>query len=155
MKHEFIGYDELGRRVHLAFASTWSDLQQAALPWKQFVALLGGATAHVSTDQLYAIAERLLDAGAVYLMCWGDGASRCEEIIDEAVAMRSPASTIMTTAHEGESLEEVSSFATSVALPDAAFAATTGDVVLLFVENVRWYDDARRLLQAMLTSDRA
>jgi hypothetical protein len=55
----------------------------------------------------------------------------------------------MTTAHEGESLDEVLSFATTVAVPAEQMAA---DVVLLFHGNINWFNEAHNLLEDMLTS---
>jgi hypothetical protein len=141
------GRDQLGRRVHIGFIPRFEEIRNVALPQGPLVVLLGGPTSAVSVDVLYATAEHLLDRGAVYIMCWGEGAERCEEIVDEAVVMRSmddkSLPQIMTTAHERDTLDEVLEFATTVAVP----AEPAGEeVVLLFWENVGWYDEARRLI---------
>jgi hypothetical protein len=88
-------------------------------------------------------------------MSWGEGAARCEDIADEAIAMRGidrPHSlSVMTTAHEGETLREVLTFATTLAVPAEALARVTTDVVLIFHGHAGWYDEARSLLEDMLT----
>jgi hypothetical protein len=153
------GYDQLARRVHLAFAPRFSDIQGIVFPQRPFVVLLGGDTSGVSVDLIYSTTQRLLDQGAAYILSWGDGARRCEDIVDEATAMRTldnpEVPLIMTTAHEDESLGEVLSFATTVAIPAEPLAAATADVVLLFHGNVSWFNEARNLLEDMLTGGAA
>lgn len=148
------GYDQLSRRVHLAFAPTFPDIAGIVLPRGPFVVFLGGDTSGLPVDLLYSTAEHLLNQGAPYIMVWGDGASRWEDIVDEAAAMRTldhpEAPVIMTTAHEGESLDEVLRFATTVAVPSEPLAAATADVVLIFHGNVSWFNQAHNLLEDML-----
>lgn len=154
MELSLAGYDPLARRVHLAFAPRFSDIQDIVFPEFPFVVLLGGDTSGISVDLIYSTAEHLLDRGAAYILAWGDGASRCEDIVDETATMRTldhpEAPTIMTTAHEGESIEEVLAFATTVAVPAEPLAAATADVVLVFHGNVRWFNEAHNLLEDML-----
>lgn len=156
MELSLAGYDPLARRVHLAFAPTFSDIQGIVFPPGPFVVLLGGDTSDVPVDLLYAMANCLLDRGAAYILAWGAGASRCEDIVDEAAAMRTldnpEAPTIMTTAHEGESLDEVLLFATTAAVPAEPLAAATADVVLVFHGTVGWFNEAQNLLEDILTS---
>ena len=110
MELHLAGYDSLTRRVHLAFVPEFSDIQGIVFPQSPFVVLLGGDTSGLSVDLLYSTAEHLLDQGAAYVLSWGDGASRCEDIINEASVMQAldnpEAPVIMTTAHVGESLNE-------------------------------------------------
>lgn len=151
---DFAGYDQLGRRVHLAFARQFSDIQGLAFPEGAFVVLLGGPTHHLPVDLLYSTAQRLLQRGAVYVMCWGDGASRLEDIVDEAGAMSSVdqprAATVMTTAHEGESIREVLDFATTVAIPAEPLDQSCDDAVLVFHQDVHWYNEAHNVLEDIL-----
>ncbi|HEX8253565.1 MAG TPA: hypothetical protein VF846_10475, partial [Thermoanaerobaculia bacterium] len=89
-----------------------------------------------------------------YVMCWGEGASRFEDLVDEAAVMKhlvDPARpTIMTTAHEGEPLADALEFATTVAIPAEAFPKACRDVVLLFHGHVGWYNEAQNVLEDML-----
>lgn len=89
----------------------------------------------------------------------GEGANRCEDIVDEAAAMRAiddpEAPFIMTTAHEHESLDQALRFATNIAVPAELLADAARDVVLIFHENVSWYNEAHNLLEDMLTSGAA
>lgn len=153
------GRDQLGRRVHLAFIPEFSGIQQLAFPEGVFVILIAGPTQDASVDLIYLTADMLLKRGAAYVMCWGAGAKRFEDIVDEAVAMRSIdfpiVSAVLTTAHENESIEEVLEFATTVAVPADTFAGTCEDVVLVFLENVNWYNEAHILLEYMLTGGAA
>jgi hypothetical protein len=62
----------------------------------------------------------------------GEGASRCEYIADEAAAMSSiddpHAATILTSAHDRDSLDDVSDFATAVAMPEESLVERCHDV---------------------------
>ncbi|HYO79427.1 MAG TPA: hypothetical protein VE010_23375 [Thermoanaerobaculia bacterium] len=149
----FAGRDELGRDVHLAFVRELSDVGALVLP-QTFVILIGGATADLPVDVIYSAAEALLEKGAAYVMCWGEGASRLEDIVDEAVAMRGmrdpAAKTVMTTAHEDERLGDVLEFATTVAVPAEELPKEGRDVVLLFHGNVSWYNEAHNALEDLL-----
>ena len=155
MELQFAGLDPLGRRVHLAFAADFAEIAHLPYPEGAFVVLLGGPTDDLPVDLLYSTAQVLLEKGAAYVLCWGDGASRLEDIVDEAAAMRSledpHAPTIMTTAHEGEPLHDVLTFATTVAVPDQFFAGACGDVVMVFHRNVHHYNEAQNCLEELLT----
>ena len=154
MELDSAGRDQLGRRVSLAFTPELSDIGQVAFPEGAFVVLIAGPTAHLPVDVIYAAAEELLGRGAVYVMCWGDGSSRCEDIVDEAVVMRTldepDAPAIMTTSHAGTSIEEVLEFAITVAVPADELAEVCREVVLVFHENVHFYNEAHLLLEEML-----
>ncbi|MBV9071276.1 MAG: hypothetical protein JO231_21355 [Acidobacteria bacterium] len=158
MKLHLAGYDQLGRRVHLGFAREFADIRTVALPSSSFLVLLGGDTTGVPIDLIYSTAECLLDRGAAYILCWGDGATVCEDIVDEAAAMRAVDNPdnpiIMTTAHEGESLDEVLRFATTVAVPAEPLTAAA-DLVLIFHENVSWYSEAHNVLEEVLRNGAA
>lgn len=147
----FAGIDPLGRRVYLAFVPQFSDLAGLPFPQSPFVVLLGGPTRELPVDVIYDIAEMLLKNGAVYVMCWGDGAGRCEEIVDEAAAMlsleRDEPPSILTTVHEEESLSDVVEFATTAAIPADRYADACKDVLLVFHANVGWYNEAQNLLE--------
>jgi hypothetical protein len=157
MELYFAGRDELGRQAHLAFIPELTAIGHLAFPGV-FVVLIAGRTIDLSVDGIYSVAEVLLERGAAYIMCWGEGASRCEDIIDEAVAMKTlddpTAPTIMTTAHENESIEEVLKFATTAAVPADEFA-NCRDVVLVFHDNVNWYNEACIHLENMLNDGAA
>jgi hypothetical protein len=153
MEWHSAGRDELGRNVRSAFVADFAEIPHLAYPEIPFVILLGGATHELPVDAIYATAGALLDRGAVYFLCWGEGASRCEDVIDEAATMKwidAPQLVpIMTTAHEEDSLRDVLQFATSVAVPAEPFAHLCADVLLVFHGNAAAYDEARRILEEM------
>ena len=157
MELHFAGLDKLGRQVHLVFTAELSAIQHLTFP-SVFAVLLAGRTIELTVDVIYSTAEVLLERGAAYVMCWGEGANRCEDLIDEAVTMNTldnpDAPTLMTTAHEDETIEEVLEFATTVAVPAEGFAACR-DVVLVFHGNVNWYNEAHILLENMLSDGAA
>lgn len=159
MELQFAGFDRLGRRVHLAYIPEFAGIQHLPYPGGSFVVLVGGPTEDLSVDLLYSTAELLLERGAAYVMCWGDGSSRLEDIVDEAAVMRSldlpDAPTIMTTAHKDEPLSDVLTFATTVAVPAEPLAEACHDVVMVFHRNVHACNEARHWLEDMLTDDPA
>lgn len=137
----------------------FSEIGELVFPEGVFVVLIGGPTHELPVDLLYSTAQRLLERGAAYVMCWGEGAGRLEDIVDEADAMRSldrpDAVTVMTTAHEDESLREVLDFATTVAIPAEPLNELCEDVVLVFYENVHWYNEAHNVLEDILSDGAA
>lgn len=153
------GRDEFGKQVCIGFVSALSEIRDVVLPEGDFMLLLAGPTHDLSVDAIYSAAELLLDRGAVYVMCWGEGARRCEDIIDEAVAMKSldhpVALGILTTAHENESLSAVLEFATATATPADAYVETCRNVVLLFHTYVGWYNEAQSVLEKLLSNGAA
>jgi hypothetical protein len=153
-----IGFDELGRRVHLAFITDLSSIRDVVFPGPMFVILLAGPTADTSVDDLYSTAEFLLEKGAAYVMCWGDGSTRLEDIVDEAATMNAvdgpPTPVIMTTAHENEPLSDTLEFATTVAVPAAEYADRCRDVVMIFHGERALHEEARvRLAEILRTAE--
>jgi hypothetical protein len=151
---EHAGRDELSRDVFLLFTSTLQDLERIEVPSQPFVLFLGADTTEAVPEPLFNVARVLLDAGAVYVLCCGRGCERAEDLFDEAVAGElgeEAYGSVMTTSHSSESILEALEFATSVAVPDEAFAANCSTVVVAFVGNVNWYNEAQNYLEDLLT----
>jgi hypothetical protein len=109
-------------RVHESYA-----IEGLSVPGsKYFVALLAWHSESVPTKELARVARLLLDAGCVYFCCWGVGCERLHDSIDEeystdGLTVNDDASTIMTTWHEDETLEEAAWFVAHTAHPDDRF----------------------------------
>jgi hypothetical protein len=121
-------------------------------PSAPFVLFLGADTTGAIPEPLFHIAQAMLDAGAVYVLCWGPGCQRAEDIFDEAAVGDDGAEhpTVMTTSHPDESILEVLEFATSVAVPTAEFADSCKTVIVVFAGNIDWYKEGLRCLEDLL-----
>lgn len=149
----FAGLDVLGRRVYLAYCDKFESIATLVPPASPFVLFLGGDSAPLNIDQISAVAQHVLAAGAVYLVCWGRDAVRCEEIVDETsvhTALDDHHPTIMTTSHDGESLLEALEFATTVAVPVSEYQDSCKTVLVVIADNIRWYNEAQNCLEELL-----
>jgi hypothetical protein len=150
---EHAGRDPLGRDVGLVFVQDLRELTNVNLPPRPFVFFIGADTRESVPEPLFGIARHVLAAGAVYVLCWGPGCERVEDVVDEAVvgdAGEEPFGRIMTTSHAHETLCEALEFATSVAIPDESFASACSHVLVAFAGNVNWYNEAQNCLEDLL-----
>ena len=109
---------ESGRDVFviaLASADEWPD----ANPWS-----CEGFGLLVLTERVVAIeslAEKAVARGVAVVCAWGPGCSMIEDVFDDAIVDANPRETendvVLTTSHEGESLEEAMEFFLDVILP--------------------------------------
>ena len=121
-------------------------------PTPRFVLLVVADTADLDGTALVEWAGRVLERGATYVCCWGPGCSRLEECFDEAGLLREnfePSNrVIMTTAHDGEPIEEAAWFALHSAYPDPGWEEGTGAVVLATVGRRDWHEAVTRYADA-------
>jgi len=151
----YAGNDHYGRRVYLTFCSDFEQVVGIEPPQAPFVLCIGGDSSGESVEVLFSCAENALEKGAVYVLCWGPGAARLEEIVDEAFVARSMPDelpTVMTTSHEGESLQEALAFAATYAQPVAAYANDCRTSVVVIVGNLQWYNEAQNCMEDLLTT---
>lgn len=116
--------------------------------------LVGATTDELGASQLFELAEGLLLAGAVYVVCWGSGASRLEDIFDEAAVhtIEQSEPIVMTTSHEGEALVDVLEFAASAAVPAAENSSQCKTTLIIFAGNSQWYSEAKSGLKKLVTA---
>lgn len=118
----------------------------------QFVCLLAWDATTVPGAEISTLAERLLQAGCVYICAWGPDCDRVHGSFDEADVTRSPdGPTVMSTSHEGESLEVALWFLLVCASPDEAFADGCRSVVAIAIGSPSW---AAVMRAAMVDPDR-
>jgi hypothetical protein len=89
----------------------------------------------VSTDEIAAAIERMLDSGLAYFCAWGPDCERVHDIADEVLLRRRPEANydtdVMTTWHDDESLADAAWFA-SIAFPADEYVGTfVGTVAML------------------------
>jgi hypothetical protein len=151
----YAGDDERGRRVYLSFCDRFEQIARIQPPAAPFILFIGGDSSSHSVELLFSIAERVLAEGAVYVLCWGPGSARFEDVVDEEFVTRfldgDLPPTVMTTSHEHESLEEALAFAITDAQPVAEYANQC-PTVIVFAENVNWYNEAQNCLEDLLKS---
>jgi hypothetical protein len=152
---EFAGFDEVGRRAFLGYAQDLDEISELEPPsGGRFLLFLGADTSEASADALFSFACSMLDRGAVYVLAWGQGCERVEEIFDEAIVHRDLEGVepvIMTTSHTEDSIMEALEFATTVAIPAKGYEAVT--LLILFAGNVNWYNEAHICLEDLLRSE--
>jgi hypothetical protein len=153
-----IGVDDVSERALLLLdADSSAGLPvQFVVGSKYFVSLLAWDSRAVATADIAHVARVLLDAGCVYFCCWGPGCERVHDIIDEeyvgdGTSVNDDESTIMTTWHTEESLEEATWFALNVAFPDDRFFDSCKAVVSICIGNPEW----KAALEKSLANPRA
>ena len=105
---------------------------------KYFVSFIAWDSRIESAAEVARLARMLLDAGCVYFCCWGPGCERLHDVIDEeyskdGLSVHDDESTIMTTWHDDQSLEESVWFALNVAFPDDRFFDECKSVVAVCI----------------------
>jgi hypothetical protein len=125
---ERITFDDANKRTLFAVAAhTVDDLPKAfVFGTRYFVAFIAWDSRGVSTGSITKLARVLLDSGCVYFCCWGPGCERVHDIVDDeylvdGLSVNDDESTIMTTWHTRESLEEALWFCLNAAFPDDRF----------------------------------
>ena len=103
-----------------------ADEWPAATPWS-----CEGFGLLVLTERVVdvtSLAERAVARGVAVVCSWGPGCSMIEDAFDDAIVDAHPSETendvILTTSHEGESLEEAIEFFLDVILPAKDRAAS-------------------------------
>jgi hypothetical protein len=143
---EKIGFDKVSERsLFLLSAERPVDLAdiQIMTGSRYFVAFIAWDSCNASASEMASLARMLLDAGCVYFCCWGPGCERIHDVIDEEYArdglsVESDDSTIMTTWHNNESLEEAIWFPLDVAFPDDRFFEECRSVVAVCIGSRSW-----------------
>jgi hypothetical protein len=144
-ERDYVGVDTHERRVYLTFCDSFHQLALLRPPRVPFVLFVGGDSSSESSEMLFTVAQSVLQNGAVYVLCWGAGASRLKDVVDEAFVARTIGDvvpTVMTTSHETESLDEALTFATTNAEPVAVYATACTVSVFVLVDDINLYNEA-------------
>jgi hypothetical protein len=127
-----------GREI---FVMELADLKEfpseLVLPCPRFVLLIAADFSATPADRS-AIAERILNAGCVYLCTWGPSCELMDDLMDEALVVKQldasgEGATVMTTWHADERLAEAVGFALKSAELDIALAEGCEATVLISV----------------------
>ena len=124
-------------------------------PSPHFVLFLAADCRGIPGATLVDIASDLIERGASYVCCWGPDAVRLEHAFDEAGTLQDVASgrdpgddVLMTTSHEGESLEDALWFAAWSTYPTPRYQAGTQSLVAVAVANADWHRETASFLTA-------
>jgi hypothetical protein len=142
------GVDGFGRPVFLGFSNSFEQSAFELPESRAAVVFIGADFESASTEMKIEAASRLVARGGVYVVAWGAGSSNFEDIVDETAieqGLSSESAVIMTTSHADEQLTEALEFAVYSTVPDEAYGSADC-VVLLFIGNVNWYNEAHNLL---------
>jgi hypothetical protein len=106
-----------------------------------FIACLAMDGAEASDEEIKAIASDLIQAGCVYICCWGPDCERVHNLIDQEDLLLHPTRPWnMTTWHNDVPLSEALWFSINSAWPDPAFDESTHAVVGIAFNNPEWSD---------------
>jgi hypothetical protein len=133
-----VGFDPLTEHdLFVLDVPSPGELPHLTLPCSRFVCLLVWNAAAATDETLAQVAEQLLDAGAVYVCCFGNDCERVHDVIDEVDVHRDPDSdsVLMTTWHTDEDLSDVVYFALNIAWPDDGFADGCGATVAVCIDD--------------------
>lgn len=138
-----IAFDDVSERaLFLLSAEKPADISSISIATssRYFVALIVWDSDKESPADIAHVACILLKEGCVYFCCWGSGCERLHDIIDEeyaktGVSMLDDGSTLMTTWHSDESLDEAIWFSLTTAFPDDRFFDECSAVVSICVGN--------------------
>jgi hypothetical protein len=148
-----IGFDDVNDRdLFVMCAANAADLPElVTIGSRYFVSLIICDARSESTAALRRLARTLLNAGCVYFCCWGPECQRVHDIVDEeylpgGISIHDDHSTIMTTWHDSESLDEAVWFSLNVALPDDRFFDECSAVVAVCIGSASWAEQVIKAL---------
>jgi hypothetical protein len=136
------------RRVYGCNSATFEELPlRLNIASKRFVLFVAADVG--SLTGINATLAQLLACGCVYLCAWGPGCEKLHDAMDDVVLNReiegAPESTIMTTWHSSDSLQDAAEFALLWAIPDEDLAEGCESVVLASIGNPKWGVDLARI----------
>ena len=140
--------DLLGRDLYVLDLATPHDLpNDMSMATPHFACLIAWDSSSASVDEIGNLAQRLLAAGAVYLLAWGPDCERVHDIVDEAVVGSGPPEStvdhVMTTWHSGEPLSDAIWFTLANSWPDEAYEQTCGSTLGIAIGRPEWALESR------------
>lgn len=143
-KVEHIGTDrETERELYLLDLSSPDDFPTSLNTCGKYsTVLLAWDATNVEAAQIASLAQRLIEAGAVYFCTWGSDCERVHDIIDEQwvgdTSSITNDPTLMTTWHAHDTLDEAIWFALYAALPIDKYFDDCRSVIAVCIGNSDW-----------------
>jgi hypothetical protein len=132
----------------------WVDI-----PARRFRLFVAADSTRNSVDEISHFSEAALTRGMVYFCGWGPGCERFHDIVDEVIVgddvfgrnrFRPPTThdTVMTTWHDGDTLEGALDFLATFAVPSEGYLAGSNYRLVVCVGHPEWAATATRFLKA-------
>jgi hypothetical protein len=162
---DYIGTNEYGRGLYISALASLDDWPSAiAKPEPYFVLFLALDATRVPDSAIRGFADKIAVQGVAYVCTWGPACSRVHDIFDFALyvdneELRRDAdehdSTIMTSWHEDEGLDEALYFAVFDAHPDDRYFDRCRSLLAVVVDSPSWASEVRHRLEnpAALSED--
>ncbi|MCH9648648.1 MAG: hypothetical protein K0U98_10440 [Deltaproteobacteria bacterium] len=151
---ERLGYDEINNRdLYLIDLATADELPgDIPISSDDFACFLAWDSGSESVETIVDLAEIILDAGCAYLCAWGDECERVHDIFDEVEVGGDPdpedKSVVMTTWHDGESLDEGLWFFLNCTWPDDHYFENCRAAIVISIGGKEaWLDRIRFALE--------
>jgi hypothetical protein len=147
---ERLGRDLVSHRQLFLVEAQTPDLVPSVLHLAspRFVCLLAWDARSAAVEEIAALVQKVIDAGAVYVAAWGAGCERVHDICDEVLVGPDPPATqqgpIMTTSHEKEDLAEAIDFVLQCAVPDEALQSGCDSTLAITIDSTEWGAEIRR-----------
>ena len=134
-----------GKSLFCVSAPTLAELPaKVQVPSRHFALLLAADATAWRDEEIVAVAGKLVAKGLAVLVAWGPGSSRVHDLFDQ-VRRRdvTPDSVVLTTWHEGESLDEALWYFVGCASPADDFAGTCTSWVAASINHAGWAEHIR------------
>lgn len=114
------------------------------LPSRYFACLLVCDTTTISETEVADLARRILEAGCVYIFCWGPGCERVHDLFDQAdLELRPDGPFAMSTCHSKEALSKALWFFLYCTFPDEVYFDQRQVGVGIIIGSKEWADEVR------------
>ncbi len=125
------------REIYCITLPTFDSLTKVLkLPSQHFTTFVAGDATSVDPKVLVKFSRLLLASGCVYFCSWGPDCERVHDCFDDQCDSESP--LIMTTWHDGDSLDEALWFFVSDAHPVDEYSSTCRCAVAISIGNAAW-----------------
>jgi hypothetical protein len=128
-----------------------------SVPVRRFRLFVAADLRTISTDEIADFARNALSSGMVYICAWGPDCERLHDVVDEIVVADeigerrfvgpTESDTIMTTWHNGETLDDALEFFLQCSRPTEGFAVDSEYWLALSLSNPEWAGTIQRSLQ--------
>jgi hypothetical protein len=132
------------RRLFSLEITSPGELSRSAFPPGHFVCLIAWDARVASVEDVSALVEPLLHAGASYVVCWGPDCERVHDIADEILSHPDNGlgipddACVITTWHVDVPLRQALVFFLTSAWPDVHFRASTRTAVAISIGSSEW-----------------
>jgi len=143
--------DGFGREIFSLSLQNFDSLpQKLELPNLHFALFLACDAREIIDEVVEQFARKVIDMGAVYVCTWGFDCERVHDDFDDVELMleidENRSLSMMSTWHDGDSLDEALWFALYSARSDDRYADTCRSVLAVSVSNDDWDAQIRRRL---------